>query len=419
MKSSSKSPRIVIIGLKESGASALTQPKSLFYEKLVKELEVSKIVIQMRIFNRYEVSRYPEAVSSSVLIRLGAFLEGCIRILPQLLKDWGTICSCWKVASARVQGTRHLCGLLLDFLPWYQRMVEFLKQTEGDRVLCWGAYHCAGRFMREHRSRFLELLFLEYGMLPGHILCDASGLNGESWVVRRNFDYSKLMLDDSDRLKARNYIQQVAATKTSNKTYDASCDCLLPEQARVLVAGIELFGAGILPRDQKESYEGSPLYEDNVSLLRDLCSEVGQNVCVVYKGHPNMDRYEGFLETQGQYVVAGKEDIFQLIEKVDVVVTLMSSVAQLALIAGKPVVLAGKNPMWGKGCTWEVNSRESIGEVVYSALAQGLTDTQRSAFVDYVARELKYVMYGIGSTGRDVSQFVNDLMEARLGYFPQ
>jgi len=406
--------RIIILGLEERQVITGNSAKSVFYKRLFRHLDGLGFELESLAFCRQNIERYPRAVTSSRLLRILRFVIDTCQMIPSLFTEFSMVKGCWKVSAARCLTLRSKLQLLLDFPSWYVTAQRFVANNKGCRVICWNPYHAAGRLLCMQRSRFSDLLFMEYGMLPGHVICDKSGLNGESWVVR-DPEYNHLNISEADRKCAQRYINEVAMDRRSNKVYDHGVNTLIQSRFSVLIAGIELFGSGVKPNGTDSSLALSPVYQGNIELLEDVCRVVGHDVQVIYKGHPNMKDFEKIDRSRYPKVVfAGDEEIHQLIKKVDVVVTI-SSVAQLSLIVGKPVVLVGKNPMWGKGCTIEVASREELRHAIKCALSSGLTAQHQNAFIDYVARELKYVMYGCGETGRSIDQFIDDLRSGNLG----
>jgi hypothetical protein len=406
--------KIIILGLEERGVIAGNSAKLGFYQRLFGHLDGLGFELESLAFCRQNIERYPQAVTSSRLLRILRFVIDTCQMIPSWFTKFSIVKGCWKVSVARCPTLRSKIQLLLDFPSWYVTAQRFVANNSECRVICWNPYHAAGRLLCMQRSRFSDLLFMEYGMLPGHVICDKNGLNGESWVVR-DPEYNYLNISEADRKCAQEYVNDVAMHRRANKVYDHEANTLIKSRFSVLVAGIELFGSGVKPNGTDTSQALSPVYRDNIELLEDVCRVVGHDVQVVYKGHPNMKAFESFDRLRYPKVVfAGDEEIHQLIKKVDVVVSI-SSVAQLSLIVGKPVVLVGKNPMWGKGCTIEVASREQLSHAIKCALSSGFTAQHQNAFIDYVARELKYVMYGCGETGRSIDQFIDDIRSGNLG----
>jgi hypothetical protein len=113
--------------------------------------------------------------------------------------------------------------------------------------------------------------------------------------------------------------------------------------------------------------------------------------------------------------VINKANIFDCLAQCDVVVTVLSQVAYLATIVGRPVVLLGRMPLSGSGAVYEVDHPGQVAEVVQEACDRGLTKSMRSAWVDHVARLLKYESIAIKDeiqpfVSRTVAEVVDGLL---------
>ena len=82
-----------------------------------------------------------------------------------------------------------------------------------------------------------------------------------------------------------------------------------------------------------------------------------------------------------------------LIDQVDVVVTLMSQTAYVALIRERAVVTLGYNQLRHKGCNYEAYVKEDIERVLKDAISHGYTSEQRQNFICHTAQLLKYYLY--------------------------
>jgi hypothetical protein len=85
--------------------------------------------------------------------------------------------------------------------------------------------------------------------------------------------------------------------------------------------------------------------------------------------------------------------VLDVINYSDLTLTISSSVAQWSLIFDTPAVLAGKNPMWGKMCCYELTSNAELFDVIDKGLKFGFSVDMNRSFLEYVARELKYHLF--------------------------
>ena len=86
-------------------------------------------------------------------------------------------------------------------------------------------------------------------------------------------------------------------------------------------------------------------------------------------------------------------DINDLIDISDVVVTIRSTTNYVALIRKCPVLMLGYTQTHGQGCTYEAFEKNVIEPQLKQAIDKGFTAEQREAFIEHVARLLKYYLY--------------------------
>lgn len=411
----------VVIGLRELPNPSGGHLKIKYYEALKGLSGKLSGNIDFIKFGEKNIHRYPQLPTGNLVSKLVTCVFSAFQTLPLCLMQPILMFEVWRVCAARVNSKKELFKLVISFPVWASSITKFINHNTGKTLICWGAYHAAGRFFNGNRVKFDKLIFMEFGMLPGSLSIDTRGLYGESWVVEDLVRYSKLKVTPKDICKAENYITYIKESRKSNKSYDADSDSRLPEGKKIFVVGGELYAAGVLPEGTRHSDKMSDLYKTNIELLKAVRECAPDDVTVVYKSHPNMAHLEivndGLIAAG--VIVAGNEDIFSLINKVDVVVTILSSVAQLAIISGIPAVIAGRNPMWGKGCCYEVESRCSLQPSLAVSLSKGLSVEQNDCFRRYVARELRYSLYFLDCQyGRGLDQLIHDLNAGHLGDFP-
>ena len=110
-------------------------------------------------------------------------------------------------------------------------------------------------------------------------------------------------------------------------------------------------------------------------------------------------------------------DLFSLLEKSDLTVTLMSQVGYEALLHGRSVLMLGRCQLTGKGCAWERGGEESLHSAVSRALDGGYTEDMKQAFRAHVAHVLRDYAYDDLSAremryGRQPHEWLSLLAEA-------
>ena len=164
------------------------------------------------------------------------------------------------------------------------------------------------------------------------------------------------------------------------------------------------------PRSLPNATEHSPLFEgtyDALHALAGVAESGGRGL--IFKPHPNIpaiteQRIRSIPENVALLEFA---NIFECILETDVMVTVLSSASYLSMIHERPVVLLGKMSLWGKGCVYEVSSRDEIGRVLDTALQDGFTDEQRQHWRKHAAQLIRYYLFAydesaVARIGRDV-----------------
>ena len=96
-------------------------------------------------------------------------------------------------------------------------------------------------------------------------------------------------------------------------------------------------------------------------------------------------------------------NIFELIEISDVTITITSGISGISLIHRKPSILLGKNGLYRKGATYDLDKKENLGALIEKAIREGFTSEKRKMLIEYAARTIKYYSF---SFGRDIEKYI-------------
>ena len=87
----------------------------------------------------------------------------------------------------------------------------------------------------------------------------------------------------------------------------------------------------------------------------------------------------------------------------DVTITITSGISGISLIHRKPSILLGKNGLYSKGATYDLDKKENLGALIEKALREGFTSDKQKMLIEYAARTIKYYSF---SFGRDIEKYI-------------
>lgn len=261
-------------------------------------------------------------------------------------------------------------------------------------VLMWNAFTAAHMILDDlARKRGVQVIYMEFGVLPGTINLDMRGQMGASSMAQEG----PVTMPASALEDAREVIGYLAHRRMNRNAQHAglpgSAVCL-PQTGRKVVTliGQNDYESGICPWDETARREHSPWYGSTADALKDLakvCREKGY--MLAYRPHPAMTVDAASLP-EGVILCRGG-DLFSLLEQSDLTVTLMSQVGYEALLHGRNVLMLGRCQLSGKGCAWERQAGESLESAVSRAMTGGYTNDMRESFLHHVAHVTRDYAY--------------------------
>ena len=266
---------------------------------------------------------------------------------------------------------------------------DIIEHGSVEKMLIWGpwlrssliAQHCMDVAGIDYR-------FIEYGYIPGTIQIGKLGLAGTGEYAQYNADQllSQCDIDDKHINEIINYIKvnRVDSGKFRNTQQDEKQLKKLNQKHKTVF----LVGIG----DEIIGFKGdSSFWRENVSRL--FCSSLDalrfilgicrkENWNMIFKPHPSEYNNKAFEEYRDldDLVLIHDMSIDEILEKTDVVVSIVSSVDYKALMFGVPLVKIGQSSLNHKKCTYEACDIDEIEDLIKQALMYGMTDEQKEYF---------------------------------------
>lgn len=247
----------------------------------------------------------------------------------------------------------------------------------------------------------VKALYFEFGALPGTFALEDKGQMGASHVSTDYEEFKKLPVSDEELKKAKSvcdFLKTSGLNRNQQVVHDNTefWNRLKKDRPIILYAGQNDYDSGICPYTEYSRKYHSPIFENSdqaAVFLADLAKKYDWNL--IYKPHPLPVKHGRCLgdNLPSNVIWISDIDINEIIDKADVVVTILSQVGDVALIRDKAVVMLGYTQLRGKGCAYEAYNQDEIEKVLVEAVEKGYTDEQKAAFVRHVAQVNKYYLY--------------------------
>lgn len=278
---------------------------------------------------------------------------------------------------------------------------QLLNQMKPKRVIIWNEFYAFHFILRMLcKEKHISVVYAEFGCLPGSISLDKTGQVGESVVAVHYRCFRLLPITFEDRKEIKEiliYLRKTGLNRNvqpQKKMNVKSVWRYRSGRPTIVFFGQNDFESGLFPEKNRKKH--SPIFTGTKEALIAL-SELAEknNWNFIYKPHPIMKSL-GFVTTGNTDLdrcMTGDVDINSVIDLADVVVTIFSQSAYIALIREKPVVMLGYSELRGKGCAYEAFKYEQIEKKIKMAVKRGFTKTQRKHFEMHCAQLRKYYLY--------------------------
>lgn len=297
-----------------------------------------------------------------------------------------------------------ICGL-----GQVRNILHKYKITNKDIIVVWSEHLTGMRLLKnEVQRKGGQLVFSEYGELPGTtFICDR-GMFHEAWPVVFKQFFKSRTVGDGEVLEMKKYISTVTAKRKSNKVGQYTRDDvketleLSGEKPVIYVNGVQSHCSGLFPRCSEYSKEYSPYFASNDSILEYFAKlAIKHDWIILYKDHPNTYNYFPShtvrVRNWGEHVrIVGNVDIYDVLKASDLTVSLGSKTVFLSLLSQVPVYLLGPYSIDSRDLRCGVYSgelsEESILKALKSARCEGVDE---EGFATYLTGMMKYYYYSI------------------------
>ncbi len=301
----------------------------------------------------------------------------------------------------------------------YCYIASLLSRIKPEKVVLWNQFYAFHRiFTAICKLKKINVEYIEFGCLPGTIEFDELGQMGESRIAK---DYKNFRRRPTNSSEVRDMIDILDYLKRSGLNRNSQPERLFQNKQiyrysskrhTVAYFGQNDYESGIYPYTNSSRKFHSPVFKSTLEALSFLVTlSIKNEWNFVYKPHPIMKALGLELDdtvSEAQKYLIDDVDINCLIDCVDVIVTIFSQSAYIALIREKPVVMLGYMQLRGKGCTYEAFHRWQIEKKIKKALKEKVTEKQKKKFVEHCTQLKKYCLIDDMQpkelkTGRDLS----------------
>lgn len=288
-------------------------------------------------------------------------------------------------------------------LKYIAQSLAVLRKHDAKTCVLWNQFTAANHAVAAAcAAAGIRVIYAHLGLLPGTVVFEEHGQMAESRVAQDPAAFCRLPVDRDQAEHAACYLARARAEQWTRKPQgDATvvAEALRPHvdagRKIIFYAGQNDFASGMVPEDLPRARIHSPHYPTTEAALRALAAAAEEHDWVIlFKPHPSMARAvddpEGW--TLDRVVTVPDANVFACIEAAAATATILSQVAYLALIQGKPAVLLGRMQLSGMGCAYELDTPTHLGDVVAEAVAQGIGEAQQVAFDAHVARLIAHYL---------------------------
>lgn len=286
----------------------------------------------------------------------------------------------------------------------YLYIHKLLDMLQPSKVVLWNEFYAFHHiFTGVCRDRKIPLGFMEFGCIPGTICIEEAGQQGESLPAREPEAFSQLEVTTKEKKRAKrvwNYLKRCGLNRNPQPVQK-----IVWEQLHSYRAGRKTIGymgqndyeSGMYPYTENTKRYHSPIFHSTLECLEYLRLLAYRNDWnLLYKPHPIMAAL-GHAEETGEGRALNNVNLNEAIDACDLIVTILSQSAYIALIRKKPVLMLGYTQLKGKGCSYEAFSKAVIEDIIKKALLLGYTKEQKNSFQTHLAQLFKYYLLDDGT----------------------
>ncbi|MFV0364644.1 MAG: hypothetical protein ACK5LL_16365 [Suipraeoptans sp.] len=286
-----------------------------------------------------------------------------------------------------------------------------LKKINPKQVVLWNAFYPFHHIFKNIcKEMNIPVSYIEFGCIPGTICIENEGQQGESITARHYIRERVKRTSSNEKAEAINIIEFLRKSGLNrNKQPKADFDFQImkyykPGRKSIVYMGQYDYESGMYPNTTAAKKYHSPIFISTLEGLKYIqILAIKNNWNLIYKAHPIMTKLYKRREHVNKVSVEDVEidsvehvNINSLIDSMDMVITILSQSAYIALIRAKPVLMLGYSQLRGKGCVYQAKVKKHIERKIKTALHKGYTAQQRNNFYCHVAQLLKNNLYDDG-----------------------
>lgn len=293
-----------------------------------------------------------------------------------------------------------------DYFVYYadKYLRSLMDYIRPKKVYLWNKFYPFHQLLIQVCKDFhIDIIYMEYGLIPGTYILERTGQMGESYPARYWNNFEKLEITERDVKKATTICEYLFKSginrkpQPQNSELDNAKRKLIKGYPIVVYAGQNDYESGMYPYTEETKKFHSPIFKSSneaAYFLAELAKKNHWNF--IYKPHPicvdgRLDEVKKNLPEES--ILISNCNINDLVDLADVNITILSTTAYVSLVREKPTVLLGYTQLYNKNCTYECFEKSKIEEVVKQAIACGYTEQQKKSFLRHVARITKYYLY--------------------------
>ena len=280
---------------------------------------------------------------------------------------------------------------------------EVLRKFHPDRILLWNEFYAFHWVLRGLcREIKIPVGYMEFGCIPGTLVIEAKGQQGESYPARHPYKFGRLPVTSAEKEQAGQllpYLYKTELNRNVQPRRTGTLERLVKKKSGrpvITYLGQNDYESGLCPYTARTKRYHSPIFKSTLEGLEYLrLLSIQNDWTLLYKPHPIVEALQKIkvLRKGNGYEYLKDVNINEVIDHSDVLVTILSQSAYLALIRGKPAVMLGYTQLRHAGCTYEAFSRRKIESQIKEAIRYGYTEKQKQRFQEHIARLLRYYLW--------------------------
>ena len=319
---------------------------------------------------------------------------------------------------------------------YFRDTVGAIKSLDSSAAAIWSEFTPMSRvFSAACKHLGLKIAFLEYGVFPDTLTASDAQAGGH-WVRTNKRLFSTIPIDGEDSQKAKQIVKKIRQLhfETHQKHRESGSR---PAAKKLLFLANHHIDSGVVDKNRLRAKLQKGRWSDNFDAFENLsnfCTEFG--ISLVYRTHPLWKKIPGELpESVSVDYADSRESIGLAILGADVVATLNSSSAFLAVILQKPVLIMGGSPLMSSDFIYKAQTKKTLRSSLALVLGNpGSALLYEAEVQEFMAKWIKAEIYahrgevfgvktnGISDLARDLTNWSNsesfslDLVKlARLG----